>query len=347
MKRSIPALVILLAACGGGGDKPSDGSAKPQSSSAASGSAAAAKPEAPKNVDAKVAEELKKVGGCERKEGHVVQDCAADTAWRDFSKAYTEEDDENATKAKKLADTCLSLISDPNETIREVAADCVSRGGAEGDKNAMNLVLTQLEKESGSDARAALAEAADGIDVQKTGATERVIALVKKFKDDENSFGATKNLLWALSKGDDLPPAAYDVAADILTNGKSPGLKETAADVIGRAKSKAADGCKTLLGLVETGKYPWGSGLGAMGQLGCKTEAPAVIAAVVKKMGEEDGYDKGFKGADFIYLQRYMDKVQLEKADKDKLKKATEDLAGKTKNDNVKADTKKLLEKLK
>lgn len=343
---------LLLSACGGGGEK-GEGSSKaassekPKSSAAtSSGGAATTKPEPPKDVDTKVTDALKKVTACERKDGRLGE-CPAADEFRTLAKDYDQEDDEKSSKAKKRAASCLSMVADANATIRELAAECVSMGGAEDDSNAMNLVLTQLEAESGEDARVLLASAVSTIGLSKTGAADRVVALLQKHKSEEGWGGVTRNLLDALTNVSPEPPAAaWDVAVELLKAPKGGSIKESAADLVAKVKSKSADGCKALLGLVESGSYPWGSGMDAMGRLGCKAESGALVTAVVKKMGEEDGYDKGFKGADFIYLQRYLEKVELSKEDKDKLKKATEELAKKTKTDTVKQDCKKLVEKL-
>ncbi|MFO0551541.1 MAG: hypothetical protein U0271_24350 [Polyangiaceae bacterium] len=336
---------LLLSGCSGGGEKGEStnkaaASEKPKSSATtSSGGGAQAKPEPPKDVDSKVVDALKKVTSCERKDGRLGE-CPAADEFRTLVREYEQD-------AKKRASSCLSMIADANSTIRELAAECAGAGGAEDDSNAMNLVLTQLEAESGEDARVLLANTVNAIGLSKTGAADRVIALLQKHKSEEGWAGVTRNLLDALTNVTPEPPAAaWDIAIELLKAPKGGSIKESAADLVARVPSKSADGCKALLGLVETGSYPWGSGMDAMGRLGCKAESGALVTAVIKKMAEEDGYDKGFKGADFIYLQRYLEKVQLSKEDKDKLKKATDELSKKTKSDTVKQDCKKLTEKL-
>ncbi|HTJ82063.1 MAG TPA: hypothetical protein VL400_10080 [Polyangiaceae bacterium] len=331
-------LGLALAACG---DKAaSKKSASDDETSGKSKGSAAVAAHPPKDVDAKVTAALDKLAGCKREEDRMA-DCADDEAWKTFRESYVENDDDAGSKRKKLALACLARVSHESPNVRAAAGDCV-RDGSDSladEASALELVLAQLEAETAADASNELAYAAAALDPMKRNAADRTLAVVEKMRGKKAAGWG--ELLGALASTKSPPDKAVEIAKEVLASGDGP--VEDAIGLLENAKNHQADACKALLAKVQTGKYLWSRAMDGMGRLGCTSDMDAVVDFVVKKMGEEEGYQTGFIGADFVYLERVLDAVAMTKDQVAKLKKATEDEKAKAKKDQTKQDCDKVL----
>jgi hypothetical protein len=339
--RSIVLSALIGAALVGCGDKAATKKSDEDTSSSAKpsggGGKAAAQP--PKDVDAKVTAALDKLATCKREDDRMA-DCAEEEAWKTFREGFVENDEDGA-KHKKLALACLARVGHESPNVRGKAADCVREDSdtLADPKAALELVLDQLEKETAPDASMELSYAVTALDPVKQGLGDRTLAVVKKMHAKEQT--GTGEVLGALGKGKAPPGGAVDLALEILKSGKGP--VESSMEVLENAPARKAEACVALLVKVRTGKYLWSRAMNGMGRLGCTNEMDAVVDFVVTKMAEDEGYEKGFLGADFAYLQRVLNDVALTKDQVGKLKKATTELKGKSKNANVPKDCDELL----
>ncbi len=338
--RSIVLSALIGASVMGCGDKAapkkSDDDGSSSASTAGTGKSAA---QPPKDVDAKVTGALDKLATCKR-ENDRVADCAEEEAWKTFREGFVEND-EDGSKHKKLALACLARVAHESPNVRGTAADCVrdESDSLADPKAALELVLDQLEKETAPDASMELSYAVTALDPVKRGLGDRTLAVVKKMHAKEQA--GTGEVLGALGIGKTPPNGAVDLALEILKTGKGP--VESSIEVLESAKARQADACKALLEKVKTGKYLWSRAMNGMGRLGCTSDMDAVVDFVVGKMAEEEGYEKGFIGADFSYLQRVLSDVALTKDQVAKLKKGATELKGKSPKEQVKKDCDELL----
>lgn len=352
------ALVVSLSGCdnktdgaAGSASAAADSTAKSNGSAAQSGSAGHPAASLPKEVDEAVVAELKKVGPCEREEGYRKDGCAAADAWDKYKDKLLEEDDLNLTKGKKLTRACFSLVSDENPNIREVAYDCLSQSSdaVEDPKAVISYVLSKIESETVEIVRSAMLSALDDLDPPKNGGTAEVLALAKKLAPRDDASSSVGKLLDALTPGSkDNEPSDESFAYAVELLGKKQHQSD-AAELIASARSKSKEGCVALLGLIETKTHPWSTGINAMALLGdaCKEQYDKVIAVVVEKAGEGEGYNKGFGTSDAFYLGRLVEKGGLTPEQKTKLRAAIEPLVKNAKDENIKKSYQTLVDKLK
>ena len=351
------ALAVTLGACGNKEpSKAKDSDSSEPASDKAKGSSApssAALPPAslPTDADAAVVAEIKKVAPCPRKDGSREDGCEAFTAWETYRDKYHEEDDLNQTKQKKLTKACFSMVGDPSENIREVAYDCLAYnvGAVESPKAVISFILSKLEGETIDAVRTSMLMALDNLDPPKNGGADQVLALAKKLAPREDVSFVVSKLMDALAPDDkDTEPTAdaFTFAVEQLGKGKN---VHDACDILVTTKAKKEEACKALLGLVETKKYPWGTGIYSMGRLGdaCKPHYDKVVEVVVAKAGEAEGYDKGFGPADAIYLEQLVGKGGFTADQKTKLVTAVEPLVKSAKNESTQKSYQSLVDALK
>ncbi|NUP09067.1 MAG: hypothetical protein HOW73_23700 [Polyangiaceae bacterium] len=350
---SVACLLAALSGCGNKSDSASSGSASADSSakSSSSGSSAAGAAELPKDVDATVVAELKKLGPCVREEGYRKDGCAAAEGWDKFVEKFIEEDDLNLTKQKKLAKACFSLVADANDNIREAAYECLSTydDGVEDKKAVISVILSKIEGETSDAIRSSMLSALDDMDPPKNGGSDQVLALAKKLEPrDDASFTVGRLVQVLTPESKDSEPTAEAFAFAVEQLGKQKQTSQS-ADLLAAAKSKGADACKALIGLVETKKGSWAYGMNAMANIegGCKENNDKVVDVVVAKAAEPDGYDKGFRTSDALYLGRLVDKAGFSAEQKGKLQKAIEPVLKNAKDDGIKKTYQSLLDQLK
>jgi len=345
------ALTALGTACA---TKKSSSDDSSKASAAASGSAAPAsvKVSIPTDGDPTVVAAIKKLSACERENGSRKGECAADEEWDQFRNKFVEEDDLKQTKGAKLTHACFSLVGDENDNVREAATECLSKDSdAVADKKTAILVLVgRLDSEKSDGVRSAITSAIESLDPVKNGGADEVLALAKSLAPRENASGYVRDLLSALSPSSGEPNAAtVAFALELIKKGDNHSLQSAAADTLGKAKTQSKEACAALLGLIQTKKYPWQEGLSAMAHQNgaCSSTYEDVVTTVLAKMDEGDGYDKGFSGADAIYLERMLDNPGFTADEKKKLLEGTEKRLKNEKQDNTKKLLNELIEKLK
>lgn len=276
------------------------------------------------DVDAKVADALKKVAACPMDGAQVKSDCAAIDAVRDVISDYANEDDLNLTKKKKLVASCSSLWGDANAAVRTAALDCV-QGNTDGltDPKAVVAELSKrVETETNTSAQGAMFQLLDELDPTKLGATSEVIALAKKLTDRSDAWplGELLRALTPKTPGAEPTDEAYALALDLIT------VKERAQDLaiplIARKKSKAQEVCPALGNVVASNPNLWmtaTTGIITLG--GCAQENDKVIARVAATTAKKD-FALGLAHLDTI--QRFVTTATLSPEQKTRLRAALE-----------------------
>jgi hypothetical protein len=339
------ALTLALAACGD--KKASEAAASGDPATSGSSKAAPAAPAAV--ADPAIAAELKKVSACKREEGYRERDCAAHEAWTTYADKFVEEDDMQLTKQKKLAGTCVASLDDKDDTVREVAHDCVSGygDGVADPKGVLTATIERLVKETSAGVKSSMFDVLGGLDVTKHGLAPKIVELARPMVDKESSGGDLGSLVRALAPRKGEPaPEAVTFAIELLDKGKA---QSQAVDVLSKAKGKSKEACEAMTKLLETKKHPWGEALRGMHTIDghCKDQAGRIADVIVAKAGEADGYDKGFIGGYVVYFQWLADKKIFDDSQKAKLRAAIEPLIKTAKQDHQKEGYQKVLDALK
>jgi hypothetical protein len=269
--RAVVATLVVLWACNDGGS----GKGTPSQGATETPSATVAGLEAPGN-DAQVVELVRRALDCPFKDQAPEPDCAALAAWRDS---------ELLVRGRADA-TLVSLLEDPNEKVRQLAAGALRASGetfrTDGGlaKRVLAAALAETSEAVGGELGAALAT----IDGKAAGLSQELAATLREAK----LAGLRQSLVAGVLVRN---PDQYEVVTKLAADDADPGIRRAAVSSLwaGTPADKIPSSCALWLARASEEKdaetaaeaayscaaYPQGTG--------CRDQWDALLAALAKK----------------------------------------------------------------